>query len=355
MKKKQLIRPLIFWEGFPPCALLIKKVAECYGDDLKLLGTKPAVPFDGLEKLIGHPIDWLHNPNEIWCRRHEFADRNLILHTGWAHSGWLKFDRWIKKCSGAKIIVAVDNRWKGSCRQYAGSIWFRLWLKHHFDATIVPGQSASRLMRFLGMPSNRIFTGYYGATELIYSAGLPLTERRAEFLYVGQLIHRKGVDVLLDAFSRYRASGGTWRLRIIGSGPLEKFCTGNGIIYEGFGQANLVAQRMKESRCLILPSRDDHWGTVVCEAMASGTPVIASRWVGASEDLIRNGINGYTFDSMNSKCLEEYMHRISSWSNSVLENAEKTALGLASGYTSASYFAAFSEIENIFFDLSEDA
>lgn len=340
------IRPLIFWEGFPPCGLLTQEVVRHYGDGLCLLGTRAAVPFEGLEELLGRQIDWLNNPNDIWERREEFADRNFIVHTGWAHPGWLKFDRWARQ-RGAKVVVAVDNSWKGNLRQWTGAAWFRLHLRSHFDAAIVPGRSATRLMRFLGMPADRIFTGYYGAHEAIYRLGQPLSERRAEFLYVGQLIYRKGVDVLIEAFRRYREGGGTWNLRIIGSGPLKDRCTGDGVIFEGFGQARHVAQRMAEARCFILPSREDHWGTVVCEAMACGTPVIASRWVGAAEDLIRSGINGWVFNEMTPVALAQAMEAVSSWGPEQQQNAQRTATGLANGYGAGSYYAAFSALTRL--------
>jgi glycosyltransferase involved in cell wall biosynthesis len=334
------IRPLIFWEGFPPCGLLTKMIAEQYGDRLKLLGTRAAVPFEGLEQLLGHSIVWLEKPDDIWERREEYADRNFIIHTGWSHPGWLRFDRWMKS-RGATVVVAVDNRWKGSWRQYAGAIWFRLWLRRHFDAAIVPGRSATKLLRFLGMRKNRIFTGYYGAHESIYKPGPVIFERRTEFLYVGQLIHRKGIDILLSAFRDYRLNGGAWGLRIIGSGPMQVDCQGDGIIFEGFGQARHVAQRMAEARCFILPSREDHWGTVVCEAMACGTPVIASRWVGASEDLIRNGINGWVFDEMTPSLLSRCMLAMSKMTEASLLNASVTSLGMAAGYSASSYASIF--------------
>lgn len=332
------IRPLIFWEGFPPCGLLTQDLVRYYGDRLCLLGTRAAVPFEGLEDLLGRRIDWLESPNDIWERREEFASCNVIVHTGWAHPGWLKFDRWARR-RGAKVVVAVDNCWKGNLRQWIGAAWFRLYLRSHFDAALVPGHSATRLMRFFGMPRDKIFTGYYGAHEAIYHPGPPLSQRRAEFLFVGQLIHRKGVDVLLEAFKRYREGGGTWNLRIMGAGPLAERCTGNGIVFEGFGQARYVAQRMAEARCLILPSREDHWGTVVCEAMACGTPVIASRWVGASEDLIRTGVNGWVFNKMMPESLADGMRQVSNWSTEAMENAQRCCVGLASGYGAASYAA----------------
>ena len=340
LTKPSDLRPLIFWEGFPPCGLMTKQVVDLFGDQLVLLGTRAAVPFEGLEDLLGHQVEWLAHPDDIWERRHEFADRNLIIHTGWAHKGWLRFDRWMRQ-RGAKVVVAVDNSFKGNLRQIAGVLWFRLWLRQHFDAALVPGHSATKLMRFLGMPANRIFTGYYGAFESIYTAGPPISNRREEFLFVGQLIPRKGVDVLLEAFSQYRQSGGTWTLRILGNGPMRNQCQGDGIVFEGFAQARVTAQRMQEARCLVLPSREDHWGTVVCEAAASGSLLITSRWVGASDDLVRSGINGFIFHDMSAEALAQALRQVASWDHTRLQYAQNVSLGLAQGYTSAAYSSAF--------------
>lgn len=336
----QELRPLIFWQGFPPCGLLTRRVVDAFGDRLALLGTRAAVPFEGLEEMLGRRIDWLDDPNDIWARREEFADRNLILHTGWMHPGWLRFDRWMR-ARGARVMVAVDNSFKCNARQFAGALWFRLWLRRHFDAAFVPGQSATTLMRFLGMPAERIFTGYYGAYEDIYFAGPPPVQRRKEFLFIGQLIERKGVDVLLEAFRRYRRDGGDWSLRILGSGPMQDRCAGDGLVFEGFAQARLAAQRMREARCLILPSREDHWGTVVCEAAASGALLITSRWVGATPDLVRSGINGYVFHKMDPEVLAQVMARLSGWDDAAQAHGQQVSLGLAKGYTSNSYAAGF--------------
>jgi glycosyltransferase involved in cell wall biosynthesis len=191
------------------------------------------------------------------------------------------------------------------------------------------------------MPADRIFTGYYGAYEGIYFAGPPIEDRRPEFLFIGQLIERKGVDILLEAFRRYRQQGGSWNLRILGSGPMQDRCQGDGIVFEGFAQARVAAQRMREARCLILPSREDHWGTVVCEAAASGALLIVSRWVGAAPDLLRDGVNGHVFHDMTPEALCRAMSRLSNWDQATQAHGEQVSLGLARGFTSRAYGAGF--------------
>lgn len=337
------LKPLIFWEGFPPCGLMIKRVSDRLGEDLIVMGTRAAVPFEGLEQELGRSIVWLDKPDDIWDRRHEFADRNLIIHTGWVHKGWLRFDRWMKK-RGAIIVFAADNSFKGNLRQMVGAIWFRLWLRRHFDAAIVPGRSSRRLLEFLGMPPTRIFEGYYGAYEGFYSSGPPIEERAREFLFVGQLIPRKGIDVLLDAYRQYRNAGGTWGLRIIGSGPFADQCRGEGIIFDGFCQAFEVAGKMRRASALVVPSREDHWATVVCEAAAAGTPVIASKWVGASIDLIRHGINGLVFHKMESHALARELHVMEQWSPDSRRTASTISMALAETYRSNAYEASFESV-----------
>ena len=46
----------------------------------------------------------------------------------------------------------------------------------------------------------------------------------------------------------------------------------------------------------ILPTLEDNWSLVVPEAMACGLPVATSIYNGCHTELIREGVNGYTFD-----------------------------------------------------------
>lgn len=339
--KVNRIRPLIFWEGFPPCGVLIKKVVEHYGDDIVVLATRPLLPFSGLEQEMGGKIEWLSEPDEIWERRELYTDRNLIIHTGWYHSGWLRFDRYMKKNFGARVVVTVDHQFKGTLLQAIASIWFRLFLRRHFDAAFVPGRSGQRLMRFLGMPADRIYVGYYGAYEGIYRPGGPLDTRASEFLFVGQLIKRKSIDVLLDGFTKYRRAGGKWNLRILGEGPLRERCRGEGVIYAGFAEAEQTSERMRNARCFILISREEHWGTVLCEAAASGMLLISARSVGSSVDMLRPGINGVELPDISPESLMSALFYIENLESGLAEYGSQTSIGIAKGYTSDAYYAAF--------------
>ena len=337
MKK---IKPIIFWEGLPVCALLLKQVADQFGDDLIIVATKPAVPFKNIDKLLNHNIIWFQNADDIWHRRHEFDDRNFILHTGWAHKGWLRYDKYIKAKNNAKVVVVVDNHFKKNLRQFFGAFYFRFFLKKYFDGAFVPGREGKKLMSFLGMKDSNIYVGNYGAYEDIFNDTLCISKRNDEFLYVGQLNKRKSVDVLIEAFNLYRKNGGTWNLRILGSGDLQDKCTGEGLIFEGFTQPNNVASKMNNSKVFLLISREDHWGTVVCEAAACGMHLITTKTVGATIDIVRNNINGVVLNSIKIDCLVDAFNYYEQLDEKILLNGSKVSKGIAKGYDSNSYYAA---------------
>lgn len=335
------IKPILFWEGFPACGLLLKRVTEQFKDNLIIVATKPLVPFQNLEELLGHNIIWLDDVNDIWDRKDEFSDRNFVVHTGWSHQGWLKYDNFVKEKNDAKVIVVVDNHFKKNLRQFLGAFYFRFKLNKYFDAAFVPGREGQKLMKYLGMPENRIYVGNYGAYEEIYKDTKPIGKRNDEFLYVGQLNTRKSVDILIDAFDRYRKSGGIWNLRILGDGPLRDICQGDGIIFEGFTQPHEVAKKMSESKVFLLISREDHWGTVVCEAAACGMNLITTKTVGATVDIVRNNINGIVLDDIKSECLVDVFKYYEQLEENILINGSKVSKGIAQGYDSYAYYTAF--------------
>src|SRR6185436_12406921 len=49
------------------------------------------------------------------------------------------------------------------------------------------------------------------------------------------------------------------------------------------------------SDVFVLPSEDEPWALAVNEAMCAGLPIVASREVGCVPDLVRDGVNGFTF------------------------------------------------------------
>lgn len=333
---------LFFWEGFPPCGLLMMELKIKFGENLTILATKAKVNFPDFDTL--YPtlnIRWLDYPNQIWDLKDSYADFDIVIHTGWSNSGWFKYSKWMKRVNNSKLFFTADNIYTGSIRQFLGAIYFRVILRKLYDGVFVPGNASIKYLKFLGMPKNRIFCGYYGAFEKLYYSDIKFNDRNNEFLFVGQLIQRKGLDTLVNAFKMYRENGGLWNLRISGSGPLNSLCVGDGIIFDKFLDPNTCAKVMRNSKCLVLASRDEHWGTVVCEAAASGMLLLLSTKVGSSEDILRNGVNGYFFETASELDLAKKMDLISNWDSTRYLNGSNVSISITKGYDSKSFYNGF--------------
>ena len=199
-------------------------------------------------------------------------------------------------------------------------------------------------MSFFGMKRKNIYVGNYGAYEKIFNDTLCITKRNNEFLYVGQLNKRKSIDVLIEAFDLYRKNGGTWNLRILGSGELQDKCIGEGLIFEGFTQPHKVASKMNNSKVFLLISREDHWGTVVCEAAACGLNLITTNTVGATIDIVRNNINGIVLNNITAHSLVDSFNYYEQLDEKILLNGSKVSKGIARGYDSNAYYAAINKM-----------
>ena len=346
------MKVMIFWEGIPVCGLLMSSILREMGDSLIVLGTESPQGRQYIEEKLGRQIIWLNEPNDIWQMREQFKDVGLVIHTGWNHLGWRKFDIWIKK-RGGKVVVAVDNRFKKNFRQLIGAIWFRLYLRRVFDAAFVPGASGLRLMKFLGFTEDRVFTGLYGAYEEIYKSTTPFHEKQNEFLYVGQFIKRKGFDQLVKSFQHYRQLGGTWGLRLIGSGPLLNIADEPGIIVEPFSGPERCSRAMDQAKCFILPSRDDHWGTVVCEAAATGALLLVSDKAAVADDLLMDGINGFLISKLNSSIIARLMLEIENWSPNLQKRGSEISIEIADQFTSSAYSRSIQKMKKYFLNESQ--
>lgn len=104
------------------------------------------------------------------------------------------------------------------------------------------------------------------------------------FLFVGRYASVKGVDVLLDAMSRFVASGRGGHLYLFGGGPLEgavrerasKKDLRDRVTVGGFADEETVVSYLGACDCLVIPSRMESIPVVLSDALQMGTPVIAS-------------------------------------------------------------------------------
>ena len=337
-----MIKVLIYWHEYPVCATRIDSLDESIYD-VKVYSSKPKVPFRDFKSQKFSPI-YLDYPSLTASTVIEANPSvDILIITGWAHKVWIEIAQYYK-LKGAKIVMMVDNNLRFTPRQLIGSFLFKMMYGKIPDFYMVPGVSASRLLQFFGVKASKIYRGYYGFTSSYFQPPETSIEcqRKKSFVFVGQKTRRKGIDILCKSYAQYRNEGGDWDLIIIGSGsPLPLI---DGVKEYGFMQPREISELFKTNMAFILPSRLDHWGTVVAEAASSGMIPIVSNAVGAAEDIVFNGINGFIFDKSDVNSLAMIMHTLSSYDGGMLKTMSQRSVEISSMYSEKTFSDAVRSI-----------
>jgi glycosyltransferase involved in cell wall biosynthesis len=119
---------------------------------------------------------------------------------------------------------------------------------------------------------------------------IPPNERRG-FVFVGRWIPNKGIEILLDAYSKAGLDPQIWPLFLLGDGPLRPSIQAKvdqqslpGVCITGFVDEATKAQYMKNARWIVVPpNTKEDLGLAAIEARNLGVPCIVTRDGGVPE------------------------------------------------------------------------
>jgi glycosyltransferase involved in cell wall biosynthesis len=161
---------------------------------------------------------------------------------------------------------------------------------HCVASTVVADQLTKR-----GISRDRIWIVPYGADPRIFYDQQGRRPREFRIAFAGQLCLRKGLKTLLDALTMVGQPD--WQVHFYGGDNGETardFAAYRGapqiLLHGAVSQAEL-AEGLRQSSVMVLPSLEEGFGLVVPQALNCGTPVIVSERVGA-RDLIKQRENG---------------------------------------------------------------
>lgn len=150
-----------------------------------------------------------------------------------------------------------------------------------------------------------------------YPPGPPrLDNDRCDLLFIGTLIARKGLDVLLKALAMPTVKALRWRLRIAGEGDQaawRRLAGDLGLInrvdFLGWVPSRKVHELLDDSDMLVVPSLNEGLPVVILEAMAHARPVIATP-VGSVGEAVEHDVTGLIVPPADEHALASALARL---------------------------------------------
>jgi glycosyltransferase involved in cell wall biosynthesis len=286
---------------------------------------------------------------------------DVVAVNGWNNFGSLAA---ANCCVERRIPMVVMSE---SARQDEARTWWKEMIKRRivdfYSAALVGGQRHVEYLVELGMPRDRIFTGYdvvdneyfrqraeevrSQRSEVRQNYGLPANY----FLASARFIEKKNLTSLIRAYAEYRDrlkgtgvtdagynKGAPWDLVLLGDGPLQENLNSqlstlnlhSHVHLPGFKQYDELPVYYALANTFVHASTSEQWGLVVNEAIASGLPVIVSKRCGCVSELVQD--NGFTFDPMNEHELAALLFRMAT-----LSDDDRRRLGDASYKIAANF------------------
>jgi glycosyltransferase involved in cell wall biosynthesis len=338
------MRIAISWSGMPVyAAKLIKEGLKNNDNSITLLTTNIQVSIEITQEITNRKIHIISPEKNIKWSDLGLETPEIYFQAGWFIKSFNQLGLQVKR-NGGKVVVLSDNCWKNNLRQYLGYFKFNLLYRNRFDAAWVPGKSGQRFMKFLGFKEDKIFTGLYGSDPDVFFSDKSIFSREKCFIFVGQLIPRKGIKSLLIAFNRFYQKNPDWKLKIYGRGELDFLIdSSDGVDFYNFASPDEIALALRSSRFLVLPSLEDHWPLVVSEAALSGCGLILSNKIGNSYEFLTSE-NGFSFKANSSDELYNCLWLASTLSDESLVKTQNISLELGSRYHTKHWKFKFDQI-----------
>ena len=189
------------------------------------------------------------------------------------------------------------------------------------DGVIVNGESGARYIRcFKSLPDNRIFRVPQPIDIRLFSkrSGPRPAGSAIRLLHCGALSPRKGVVRFMRILLAWAARNTNRAIEVcwLGDGPersqLEAMALPLNITQRFLGNRPYkeLPAIYADADALVFPTLMDEWGLVVNEAMAMGLPVLGSIYSQAVEELVEDGVTGWTFDPIDETSVEVALDRV---------------------------------------------
>ena len=181
-------------------------------------------------------------------------------------------------------------------------------MSNNYNKTILPKAKLHQIPN--GVDTKLFFPVSSKEEKTLIKKKLMLPDHDKIVVFVGAIIKRKGVDMLIDSWKEVNKKIETAQLILVGpdnfdgfdsdpepfvrfSNEMKNIVDKNNLNVKFIGRSNEVPLFLKAADLFVLPSRREGFGNVVVEAMSTGLPVILTEMDGIAYDLIQPGQQGF--------------------------------------------------------------
>lgn len=190
----------------------------------------------------------------------------------------------------------------------------------YIDGVCCNGIQTKEYLLHFGFPEEKLFLGNMaadseGLKQAVSRLGTDDTDQLKRkytlqgkiFLYVGQLIPRKGIMELLNVWQDFEKMNHPLTLILLGGGEqlteVETVIKKNqlkSVRIPGKVDYSEVAGFYAAADIFLMPTLEDNWSLVVPEAMSCGLPILCSKYNGCWPELVKQE-NGWVFDPLDNE------------------------------------------------------
>jgi glycosyltransferase involved in cell wall biosynthesis len=257
---------------------------------------------------------------------------DVVAIPGWSSKAALAALSWC--CENRKLAVLMSESTQQDERRAVWKEWIKSRIVRLYASALVGGTRHAGYARKLGLSPSGIFMKYDVVDNSYFAArsddarnGAEMLRKRFAlperyFLASSRFVEKKNLARLIDAYAAYvsQTREQSWDLVLLGDGPMKEAITAqverlglaSRVRLPGFKQYDELPTYYGLASAFIHASTSEQWGLVVNEAMASRLPVLVSNRCGCAPDLVKEGVNGFTWNPYDIGELASRMAELSS-------------------------------------------
>jgi len=222
----------------------------------------------------------------------------------------------LKRKYGTKIVAGIHAPlfYENKSHNLYVALYSRFFTMPKFDGFMALNPGEYKILKKWNLPNAHFIPSGVDVNKFVAKSELRKKDTLT-FLFAGRYEMQKAPDIAAKAITKFIEKTGAKDVlfNFIGSGSMEKYISEIAEIYpnqvKNIGYSTQPVPFFQACNLFFLPSRQEPFGLVVVEAMATGAPVLASKSEGPTL-MVTEGKTGYFFEELTSSSVAKTLTKV---------------------------------------------